>query len=82
LAGVGTTNLDNRSFFSSFEVMTFAVECDRQRSATSPDLVESVEKMLEDEFEVSCLVNLEEYQPKPFWFRLSTEMSHLSAPIL
>lgn len=82
LAGVGTTNLDNRSFLLNFEVMIFAVKCDRQRSATSPDLVESVEKMLLDDLNASRLVNLEKYQHKPFWFRLSAEVSRLSAPIL
>ncbi|PSB09385.1 cardiolipin synthase [Pleurocapsa sp. CCALA 161] len=82
LAGVGTTNLDNRSFFLNFEVMIFAVKCDRQRSTTSPDLVESVEKMLIDDLNASRLVNLEKYQHKPFWFRLSAEVSRLSAPIL
>ncbi|NJK56315.1 MAG: cardiolipin synthase [Pleurocapsa sp. SU_5_0] len=82
LAGVGTTNLDNRSFFLNFEVMIFAVKCDRQRSITSPDLVESVEKMLLNDLNASRLVNLEKYQHKPFWFRLSAEVSRLSAPIL
>lgn len=82
LAGVGTTNLDNRSFLLNFEVMIFAVKCDRQRTTTSPDLVESVEKMLLDDLKASRLVNLEKYQHKPFWFRLSAEVSRLSAPIL
>ena len=82
ITGVGTTNLDNRSFFLNFEAMTFAVRCDRQRSTTSPDLVESVEKMLEDDFKASRLVNLEKHQQKPFWFRLSAEVSRLFAPIL
>lgn len=82
LAGVGTTNLDNRSFFLNFEVMIFAVKCDRQRSTNSSDLVESVEKMLLNDLNASRLVNLEKYQHKPFWFRLSAEVSRLSAPIL
>ena len=82
IAGVGTTNLDNRSFFLNFEAMTFAVKDDRQQSTTSPDLVESVEQMLLDDFEASRLVNLEKYQQKSFWFRLSAEVSRLAAPIL
>lgn len=40
IAGVGTVNLDNRSFFLNFEAMTFAIKSDRQQH----DLVESVEK--------------------------------------
>ena len=73
IAGVGTVNLDNRSFFLNFEVMTFAI---------NSDLVESVEKMLLDDLNASRLIDLEEYQQKPFWFRLSAEVSRLSAPIL
>ena len=61
IAGAGTTNLDNCSFFLNFEAMTFAVKCDRQRNATSPDLVESVEKMLLEDLKASRLVNLEKY---------------------
>ena len=82
IAGVGTTNLDNRSFFLNFEAMTFAVKCDRQRNVTSPDLVESVEQMLLEDLNASRLVNLEKYQQRPFWFRLSAEVSRLAAPIL
>ena len=78
VAGVGTVNLDNRSFFLNFEVMTFAIKSDRQQH----DLVESVEKMLEDDFNASRLIDLEEYKQRPFWFRLSAEVSRLSAPIL
>ena len=82
IAGVGTTNLDNRSFFLNFEAMTFAVKSDCQSSAAFPDLVESVEKMLEDDLKASRLVNLKKYQQRPFWFRLSAEVSRLAAPIL
>ena len=78
VAGVGTVNLDNRSFFLNFEVMTFVIKSDHQQH----DLVESVEKMLEDDFDASRLIDLEEYKQRPFWFRLSAEVSRLSAPIL
>ena len=78
IAGVGTVNLDNRSFFLNFEVMTFAIKSDHQQH----DLVESVEKMLEDDFNASRLIDLEEYKQRPFWFRLSAEVSRLAAPVL
>ncbi|MGB3653635.1 MAG: phospholipase D-like domain-containing protein [Rivularia sp. (in: cyanobacteria)] len=60
VAGVGTVNLDNRSFFLNFEVMTFAIKSEPERSAIAlrslrpiaPDLVESVEKMLLDDLVV------------------------------
>ena len=90
VAGVGTVNLDNRSFFLNFEVMVFAIKSEPERSAIAlrelrpitPDLVESVEKMLLDDLKASRLINLEEYQQKPFWFRLSARVSRLLAPIL
>jgi len=62
--------------------MTFAVKSDGDQSAVDPDLVESVEQMLLDDFEASRLVNLEKYQEKSFWFKLSAEASRLIAPIL
>lgn len=82
VAGVGTTNLDNRSFFLNFEVMTFGIKSDHQSSEYSPNLVDNVEKMLQEDLNASRAIDLEEYQQKPFWFRLSAEVSRLSAPIL
>jgi cardiolipin synthase A/B len=73
IAGVGTVNLDNRSFFLNFEVMTFSV--DRQ-------FISSVANMLQHDFSSARLVNLDAYQQKPFWFRLAARVSRLLAPIL
>ena len=82
IAGVGTTNLDNRSFFLNFEVMTFAISSNPKQNATAADLVESIEQMLIDDLDASRPINLEKYQHRPFWFRLSAEVSRLLAPIL
>ncbi|MGF1589488.1 MAG: cardiolipin synthase [Pleurocapsa sp.] len=73
IAGIGTVNLDNRSFFLNFEVMTFAIDS---------YFIESVAKMLEQDLNVSRLVNLDHYQQKPFWFKLTARVSRLLAPIL
>ncbi len=73
IAGVGTVNLDNHSFFLNFEVMTFAI---------APDFIESIEEMLLDDLNVSCLVDLSKYQQKTFWFKLAARVSRLLAPIL
>lgn len=73
LAGVGTVNLDNRSFFLNFEVMGFVA--DRR-------FVESVEKMLQDDLAASIAVDLSEYKRKPFWFKLAVRVSRLQAPLL
>ena len=82
LAGVGTVNLDNRSFYLNFEVMTFAISSNSSKDVSDPNLVESVEKMLKNDLNASRLIDLEKYQQKPFWFKLSAEVSRLLAPIL
>jgi cardiolipin synthase len=73
LAGIGTVNLDNRSFFLNFEVMTFSIE--RQ-------FIHNVETMLQQDLNSSSLVNLDAYQQKSFWFKLAARVSRLLAPIL
>ncbi|GAB4542557.1 MAG: cardiolipin synthase [Pleurocapsa sp.] len=73
LAGVGTVNLDNRSFFLNFEVMTFAID---------PEFIQNVETMLQQDLNVSRPIDLGSYQKKPFWFKLAARISRLLAPIL
>ena len=73
IAGVGTVNLDNRSFFLNFEVMGFI---------THPSFVQSVDTMLQNDLAASIPVNLDEYKRKPFWFRLVVRAARLLAPIL
>ncbi len=73
LAGVGTVNLDNRSFFLNFEVMTFSIE---------EHFIASVETMLNNDLKVSRSINLNTYKNKPFWFKLAARVSRLLAPLL
>ena len=73
IAGVGTVNLDNRSFFLNFEVMGFVA---------APKFVESVEKMLKDDLAVSVAVDFSEYQRKPLWYKLAVRVSRLLMPLL
>ncbi|MBE9045966.1 cardiolipin synthase [Pleurocapsales cyanobacterium LEGE 10410] len=73
IAGIGTVNLDNRSFFLNFEVMTFS--SDRH-------FISSIATMLREDLNSSRLVNLNVYQQKPFWFKLAARVSRLLAPIL
>jgi cardiolipin synthase len=72
LAGVGTVNLDNRSFMLNFEVMTFV---------TKGDFLASVETMLQTDWAESYLVNLSEYSQRPFWFKLAVQTARLLAPL-
>jgi cardiolipin synthase A/B len=73
LAGIGTTNLDNRSFFLNFEVMGFL---------TSSTFITSVETMLLNDISDSRLVDFSEYDRKPIWFRLIVRLSRLLTPLL
>lgn len=73
MAGVGTVNLDNRSFFLNFEVMGFVA---------APQFVASVEKMLKDDLAVSVAVDFSEYKRKPLWFKLAVRISRLLMPLL
>ena len=73
MAGVGTVNLDNRSFFLNFEVMGFVADL---------RFVESVEKMLQNDLAASVAVDLSEYERKPLWFKLAVRISRLLAPLL
>ncbi len=73
IAGVGTVNLDNRSFFLNFEVMTFSID---------NHFIQSVETMLQSDLDVSRAIDLNTYQKKPFWFKLAARVSRLLAPIL
>jgi cardiolipin synthase len=73
LAGVGTVNLDNRSFFLNFEVMCFIIDS---------QFVNSVEKMLKTDLEACVAVDFDEYDKKPLWFKLAVRISRLLTPLL
>lgn len=73
IAGVGSVNLDNRSFFLNFEVMAYV---------THPRFIASVEQMLQQDFDRSLLIDLSSYRQKPFWFRLVVQITRLFAPVL
>jgi cardiolipin synthase A/B len=73
IAGVGTVNLDNRSFFLNFEVMGFVAD---------PGFVEGVEKMLQADLAASVAIDLSEYDRKPLWFKLAVRVSRLLTPLL
>ena len=82
IAGVGTVNLDNRSFFLNFEVMAFVVDPDPPHLDSTTDFVDKVEQMLLKDFESSRLVDFDKYSRKPFWFKLAARISRLMSPVL
>jgi cardiolipin synthase A/B len=72
-AAVGTANLDNRSFRLNFELTLLNYDA---------AFVQAVEKMLDEDFDRSRLVKLEEYTERHFLFRLAVRSARLLAPIL
>ncbi|HTL89936.1 MAG TPA: phospholipase D-like domain-containing protein, partial [Leptolyngbya sp.] len=73
IAGVGTVNLDNRSFHLNFEVTVFVIH---------QAFVQSVEKMLQDDLKLCRLVESSDYQKQSLWFKLVTRTTRLFAPVL
>lgn len=72
-AAVGTANLDNRSFRLNFELTLLNYDA---------AFVGAVAEMLEEDFNHSRLVKLEDYTERPFLFRLAVRSARLLAPIL
>ncbi|NCJ05531.1 cardiolipin synthase [Synechococcales cyanobacterium C] len=72
VAGVGTVNLDNRSFHLNFEVSTFVLDV---------SFISQVEIMFENDWTAAVQVDLSEYVRRPFWFRLAVRVARLLAPL-
>lgn len=73
IAGVGTANLDNRSFRLNFEITLLFV--DRQ-------CVDDVERMLLRDFESCREMSLEDIRRRSTWFKLATRIARLFSPVL
>ena len=72
VSGVGTANLDNRSFRLNFEIT--AVVSDQT-------FAQQMEKMLLADFRRARLMTQQELAEKPFWFRVGARAAYLSAPV-
>ena len=72
-AGIGTANLDNRSFRLNFEVTAIVTE--REFAA-------QVERMLEGDLERSRRVTGEQLHALPLWVRVAARGAYLLAPVL
>jgi cardiolipin synthase len=73
LATVGTSNFDNRSFRLNFEIT--AAIADEEFAA-------DVATMLEADFANARLMERDEYDQKPLWFKLAVRTAHLTAQVL
>ncbi len=73
LAGIGTANLDNRSFRLNFEItMLFA----------SRAMIDDISAMLQRDFNNARELSLEEFNQRPLWFRFAVKVSRLLSPLL
>ena len=72
-ATVGTSNFDNRSFRLNFEI-TAAI--------ADPEFAADVARMLESDFENARLMERDEYDKKPLWFKFAVRTANLTAPVL
>ncbi|MCZ6771642.1 MAG: cardiolipin synthase, partial [Proteobacteria bacterium] len=73
VAAVGTANFDNRSFRLNFEITAVVIDA---------DFANGVERMFEDDFAQSRLMQHGEYDAKPYWFKLAVRTARLMAPVL
>jgi cardiolipin synthase len=73
IAGIGTANLDNRSFNLNFEITLLIAE---------REFVDDVERMLLRDFEHCREMSLLEIKQRPLWFRLATRIARLFSPVL
>jgi cardiolipin synthase len=73
IAGVGTVNFDNRSFFLNFEVSVFVPK---------QPFIDQVEAMLTDDLQQCQFVERFEWKKQPLWFRLTARIARLLSPIL
>lgn len=70
---IGTANFDNRSFRLNFEITALIVDT---------EFAGEVEEMFEQDFAAARLMQPDEYDDKPFWFKLAVRTSRLTAPLL
>jgi cardiolipin synthase len=72
LAGVGTANMDNRSFRLNFEVTALVHH---------PDFARQMAEMFRADFARSRKMSVEDVTGKSTWFRLLSRAAYLTAPI-
>lgn len=73
IGAVGTANFDNRSFRLNFEITVVVVE---------PEFAAEVERMFEADFANSRLMRPDEYDTKPYLFKVAVRLARLAAPVL
>ncbi len=70
--GVGTANLDNRSFYLNFEMMILVINRDFSTQA---------EAMLKRDFAQCRLVSPRELNRKPWWYKVAVRIARIASPL-
>lgn len=73
MAGIGTANLDNRSFMLNFEISLLF---------TSRRMIGEIAEMLETDFAHAREVDMQEFRQRPLWFHIAVKVSRLLSPLL
>jgi cardiolipin synthase len=73
VAAIGTANFDNRSFRLNFEITAAVADA---------GFSSQVERMFLADFERSYLMEKDEYDRRPWWFRFAVQVARLMSPIL
>lgn len=70
---IGTANFDNHSFRLNFEITALI---------GGAEFAAQVENMLKEDMARSIPMNYEDYDAKPWWFKLAVRTARLTAPVL
>jgi cardiolipin synthase len=72
IAGVGTANLDNRSFRLNFEITAIFEDA---------GVAARVERMLSEDFANARRMTRQELRDKPLWFKVAARAAYLLSPV-
>jgi cardiolipin synthase len=72
-AAVGTVNFDNRAFRLNFEITALII---------NPAFAAQVEQMLLEDFSKATRVEPDDYNNKPWWFKVAVRFARLTSPLL
>jgi cardiolipin synthase len=72
LAGIGSINVDYRSFHLNFELVVMV---------TDERFCAEVEAMMKADFERSLRIDLGEYSGRPWWFKAAVRVARLLSPV-
>ncbi len=73
VSAVGTANFDNRSFRLNFEITALIMDS---------NFNSEVEKMFLEDFSHSRIMQTNELDEKPFWYRFLVRLARLTSPML